>query len=360
MEAQRGPVPSLHLNDNMTIRRLEQGTRGGDQVVKVTANFNGHEVKMYIKGGNELFEAIKKQGIKILSSPTNIQAQTKHEGFRASCQIMIGGEQKEVRMRFPSSNEPIKQSLGGGRLSKTAEKEEKLDNLKKELKGLESKQLRMAKNASTTSQITPRSWKNDDISSSTSSLYSSSQSTGMRLSQVLAPPAGSPRQVHDAILELSELVKNPVDDEDLENSLDNTAKQLKECTNWVKSASPEDVNKRQEVLSNIFNKLSPLSESHPKLKAPVEDLKNSLAAKQQEGLRTKPPPSGGESPRYVRMPPTTDPATMMTWMDALKNNSPPPTASKPDNAQIEVAIKALKGVLPEENKNMKSEVVNND
>jgi uncharacterized protein YqhQ len=32
------------------------------------------------------------------------------------------------------------------------------------------------------------------------------------------------------------------------------------------------------------------------------------------------------------------------------------TTSEPDNAQIEVAIEALKGVLPEENKNMKSEV----
>lgn len=36
------------------------------------------------------------------------------------------------------------------------------------------------------------------------------------------------------------------------------------------------------------------------------------------------------------------------------------TTNEPDDAQIEVAIKALKGVLPEENKNMKSEVVNND
>ena len=35
------------------------------------------------------------------------------------------------------------------------------------------------------------------------------------------------------------------------------------------------------------------------------------------------------------------------------------TTSEPDDAQIEVAIKALKGVLPEENKNIKSEVVNN-
>jgi len=35
------------------------------------------------------------------------------------------------------------------------------------------------------------------------------------------------------------------------------------------------------------------------------------------------------------------------------------TTNEPDNAQIEVAIKALKGVLPEENKNLKSEVVNN-
>lgn len=35
------------------------------------------------------------------------------------------------------------------------------------------------------------------------------------------------------------------------------------------------------------------------------------------------------------------------------------TTSEPDNAQIEVAIKALEGVLPKENKNIKSEVVNN-
>jgi len=35
------------------------------------------------------------------------------------------------------------------------------------------------------------------------------------------------------------------------------------------------------------------------------------------------------------------------------------TTSEPDSAQIEVAIKALKGVLPEENKNIKLEVVNN-
>jgi len=35
------------------------------------------------------------------------------------------------------------------------------------------------------------------------------------------------------------------------------------------------------------------------------------------------------------------------------------TTSEPDDAQIEVAIKALKGVLPGENKNLKSEVVNN-
>ena len=35
------------------------------------------------------------------------------------------------------------------------------------------------------------------------------------------------------------------------------------------------------------------------------------------------------------------------------------TTNEPDDAQIEVAIKALKGVLPEENKNIKSEVVNN-
>ncbi len=35
------------------------------------------------------------------------------------------------------------------------------------------------------------------------------------------------------------------------------------------------------------------------------------------------------------------------------------TTSEPDDAQIEVAIKALKGVLPEENKNIKFEVVNN-
>ena len=36
------------------------------------------------------------------------------------------------------------------------------------------------------------------------------------------------------------------------------------------------------------------------------------------------------------------------------------TTSEPDNAQIEVAIEALKGVLPEENKNVRSEVVKND
>ena len=35
------------------------------------------------------------------------------------------------------------------------------------------------------------------------------------------------------------------------------------------------------------------------------------------------------------------------------------TTSEPDNTQIEVAIKALEGVLPKENKNIKSEVVNN-
>jgi len=35
------------------------------------------------------------------------------------------------------------------------------------------------------------------------------------------------------------------------------------------------------------------------------------------------------------------------------------TTNEPDDAQIEVAIKALKGVLPEENKNIKSEVANN-
>lgn len=35
------------------------------------------------------------------------------------------------------------------------------------------------------------------------------------------------------------------------------------------------------------------------------------------------------------------------------------TTNEPDDAQIEVAIKALKGVLPEENKNIKFEVVNN-
>jgi len=35
------------------------------------------------------------------------------------------------------------------------------------------------------------------------------------------------------------------------------------------------------------------------------------------------------------------------------------TTSEPDDAQIEVAIKALKGVLPEENKNIKFEVENN-
>jgi len=35
------------------------------------------------------------------------------------------------------------------------------------------------------------------------------------------------------------------------------------------------------------------------------------------------------------------------------------TTSEPDDAQIEVAIKALIGVLPEENKNIKSEVINN-
>jgi uncharacterized protein YqhQ len=35
------------------------------------------------------------------------------------------------------------------------------------------------------------------------------------------------------------------------------------------------------------------------------------------------------------------------------------TTSEPDDAQIEVAIKALKGVLPEENKNIKFKVVNN-
>jgi uncharacterized protein YqhQ len=36
------------------------------------------------------------------------------------------------------------------------------------------------------------------------------------------------------------------------------------------------------------------------------------------------------------------------------------TTSEPDNSQIEVAIEALKGVLPEENKNVRSEVVKND
>jgi uncharacterized protein YqhQ len=35
------------------------------------------------------------------------------------------------------------------------------------------------------------------------------------------------------------------------------------------------------------------------------------------------------------------------------------TTSEPDDAQIEVAIKALKGVLPEDNKNVKSEEINN-
>ena len=35
------------------------------------------------------------------------------------------------------------------------------------------------------------------------------------------------------------------------------------------------------------------------------------------------------------------------------------TTSEPDDAQIEVAIKALKGVLPEKNKNIKPEVINN-
>jgi len=35
------------------------------------------------------------------------------------------------------------------------------------------------------------------------------------------------------------------------------------------------------------------------------------------------------------------------------------TTSEPDDTQIEVAIKALQGVLPETNKNIKSEVTNN-
>jgi len=35
------------------------------------------------------------------------------------------------------------------------------------------------------------------------------------------------------------------------------------------------------------------------------------------------------------------------------------TTNEPDDAQIEVAIKALKGVLPEKNKNIKPEVINN-
>jgi uncharacterized protein YqhQ len=35
------------------------------------------------------------------------------------------------------------------------------------------------------------------------------------------------------------------------------------------------------------------------------------------------------------------------------------TTSEPDDAQIEVAIKALKGVLPEDNKNVKPEEINN-
>jgi uncharacterized protein YqhQ len=35
------------------------------------------------------------------------------------------------------------------------------------------------------------------------------------------------------------------------------------------------------------------------------------------------------------------------------------TTSEPDDAQIEVAIKALEGVLPEDNKKVKSEEINN-